>query len=117
MSDKITIDLNCLSPPYFDGRGGKPDQIAALMRSAEKFRGDTHICTPLVIGDADRSKACGKRGALRFKDKVAGVVNICGRKGGNSFTDTECEFIALLANHAAIAINTAGQFYQMKKGA
>lgn len=54
---------------------------------------------------------------LRIRDKVAGVVNICGRKDRNSFTDTECEFIALLANHAAIAINTAGQFYLMKKGA
>lgn len=52
---------------------------------------------------------------LRIKDKVAGVVNICGKKGGTSFTDTECEFIALLANHAAIAINTAGQFHQKKK--
>lgn len=52
---------------------------------------------------------------LRIKDKVAGVVNVCGRKGGGSFSDTECEFIALLANHAAIAVNNAGQFYQMKK--
>jgi len=54
---------------------------------------------------------------LRIKDKVAGVVNICGRKGGNSFTDTEYEFIAILANHAAIALNTAGQFYLMRKSA
>lgn len=54
---------------------------------------------------------------LRIKDKVAGVVNICGKRGGNSFSDTECEFIALLANHAAIAINTAGQFHLMRKTA
>ncbi len=54
---------------------------------------------------------------LRIKDKVAGVVNIFGKKGGTSFTDTECEFIALLANHAAIALNTAGQFHQKKKAA
>lgn len=54
---------------------------------------------------------------LRIKDKVAGVVNICGRKGGDSFSDTECEFIALVANHAVTAINTVGQLHQMKKSA
>jgi len=54
---------------------------------------------------------------LRIKDKVAGVVNICGRKEGEVFSDTDCEFIATLANHAAIALNTAGQFHMMKRGA
>lgn len=54
---------------------------------------------------------------LRVKNKVSGVVNICGRKGKDSFTDTECEFIALVANHAVTAINTVGQIHQMKRGA
>jgi len=54
---------------------------------------------------------------LRVKDKVVGVVNICGRKDGKPFTDIEYEFIAILANHAAIALDTAGKVYLMKKNA
>lgn len=54
---------------------------------------------------------------LRVKDKVVGVVNICGRKDGKPFTDIEFEFIAILANHAAIALDTAGKVYLMKKQA
>lgn len=54
---------------------------------------------------------------LRVKDRVVGVVNICGRKDGKPFTDTEFEFVAILANHAATALDTAGQVYKMKKSA
>ncbi len=73
-----------------------------------------HITEEDLCGDLLTAQGCISF-PLRIKDKVAGVVNICGKNGGNSFTDTECEFIALLANHAAIAINTAGQFHQKKK--
>lgn len=75
-----------------------------------------HINEEDLSGDLLTAQGCISF-PLRVKDKVAGVVTICGKKGGNSFSDTECEFIALLANHAAIAINIAGQFYQMKKAA
>jgi DNA-binding response OmpR family regulator len=54
---------------------------------------------------------------LRVKDRVVGVVNICGRKDSKPFTDTEFEFLAILANHAAIALDTAGKVYLMKKSA
>jgi len=54
---------------------------------------------------------------LRVRDRVVGVVNICGQKDEKPFTDTQFEFIAILANHAATALDTAGQVYMMKKSA
>lgn len=54
---------------------------------------------------------------LRVRDRVVGVVNICGCKDDKPFTDTQFEFIAILANHAATALDTAGQVYMMKKNA
>lgn len=54
---------------------------------------------------------------LRVKDRMVGVVNICGRKDSKPFTDTEFEFLSILANHAATALDTAGQVYMMKKNA
>lgn len=54
---------------------------------------------------------------LRIKEKVVGVVNVCGRKDGKQFSDSEFEFLSILANHAAIALDTAGKVYMMKKTA
>jgi CheY-like chemotaxis protein len=52
---------------------------------------------------------------LQMKGKVVGVVNISGRTSGKPFTDTEAEFVGTLANHAAIALVNAGNFYRLKK--
>lgn len=53
---------------------------------------------------------------LRVIDKVVGAVTISGRDNGKTFSDAEMEFLATLANHAAIALGTAGSFYKLKKG-
>lgn len=54
---------------------------------------------------------------LRVKEKVVGVVNVCGRKDGRQFSESEFEFLSIVANHAAIALDTAGKVYMMKKTA
>ncbi|HML79558.1 response regulator [Geobacter sulfurreducens] len=53
---------------------------------------------------------------LQFKGRVAGVVTLSGRADGRSFTAAEIEFLTTLANHSAIALDTAGAFYKLKKG-
>lgn len=53
---------------------------------------------------------------LRVKERVVGVVNISGRKSGRSFADQDVEFLATLANHAAIALDHAGSFYKLRTG-
>jgi len=51
---------------------------------------------------------------LRIKDRVVGVVNVSGRTNGKTFTDADVEFLTTLANHAAIALDHAGEFYRLK---
>lgn len=51
---------------------------------------------------------------LRIKDRVVGVVNVSGRTTGKTFTDADVEFLTTLANHAAIALDHAGEFYRLK---
>jgi len=53
---------------------------------------------------------------LQFKGRVAGVVTLSGRADGRAFTDAEIEFLTTLANHSAIALDTAGAFYKLRKG-
>lgn len=52
---------------------------------------------------------------LQVKGRVAGVVTVSGRADGRAFTDAEIEFLTTLANHSAIALDTAGAFYKLKK--
>lgn len=52
---------------------------------------------------------------LRVKDKVAGVITVSGQANGRPFSDAEAEFLLTVANHAAIALDTAGAFYKLKK--
>lgn len=51
---------------------------------------------------------------LRIKEKVVGVLNVSGRTTGKTFTDADVEFLTTLANHAAIALDHAGEFYRLK---
>jgi signal transduction protein with GAF and PtsI domain len=51
---------------------------------------------------------------LRIKDRVVGVVNVSGRTNGKTFTDADVEFLTTLANHAAIALDHAGEFYRLR---
>ncbi|RNC71062.1 MAG: response regulator [Desulfuromonadales bacterium] len=52
---------------------------------------------------------------LRVKDKVAGVLTVSGRVGDGPFTDAEAEFLSIIVNHAAIALDNAGSYYKLKK--
>ena len=52
---------------------------------------------------------------LRVNEKVVGAVTISGRENNKPFSDAEVEFLATLANHAAIALGTAGTYYKLKK--
>jgi CheY-like chemotaxis protein len=52
---------------------------------------------------------------LNIGEKVVGVVNVSGRETRRPFGDPEVEFVTMLANHAAIALTNAGNYYRLKK--
>lgn len=52
---------------------------------------------------------------LSIGGKVVGVVNVSGRENRRPFGAPEVEFVTMLANHAAIALTNAGNYYRLKK--
>jgi transcriptional regulator with GAF, ATPase, and Fis domain len=52
---------------------------------------------------------------LVINGRVVGVVNVSGRDDGRPFGVAETEFLTTLANHAAIALTNAGNYYRLKK--
>lgn len=53
---------------------------------------------------------------LRLKERVVGVVLLCGHRPGSAFGETELHFLIQLAHHAALALEKAGVIHQLKKG-
>jgi FixJ family two-component response regulator len=75
--------------------------------------------THLILEEDDSGELFSSPGILSaplsINGKVVGVVNISGKTDGCSFGRAEAEFMTTLANHAAIALTNAGNYYRLKK--
>jgi CheY-like chemotaxis protein len=73
----------------------------------------------LILEEDSSGKILSSPGILAaplcINSKVVGVVNISGRSNGRPFGKVETEFMTTLANHAAIALSNAGNYYRLKK--
>lgn len=81
------------------------ERESGLQRQDEcEYSTDSFISAPLVL--------CVP---IRFKLGTIGVINISERKNDTPFTEDDLEFVALLANQAAHAIENARMFDELKE--
>ncbi|MBI5207640.1 MAG: GAF domain-containing protein, partial [Candidatus Firestonebacteria bacterium] len=52
---------------------------------------------------------------LRIKDKIIGVINLSNKKSNENFSQADLEFLMTLANHAAISIENAQLYRNIRK--
>ncbi len=52
---------------------------------------------------------------LKIKDKIIGVINLSNKKTNEDFTQDDMEFLITLANHAAISIENAQLYRNIRK--
>lgn len=70
----------------------------------DNYSTDSFISAPLVMSIP-----------IKFKRETIGVINISDKKNGEIFTEDDLEFVTLLANQAAHAIQNARIFDELKE--
>jgi signal transduction histidine kinase/DNA-binding response OmpR family regulator len=65
---------------------------------------DSFISSPLVLGIP-----------IKFRDRIVGVLNVTNKRSGESFNDSDQAFLSGLAGQAAVAIEAARSFEELRQ--
>jgi len=120
-SMKVSVGIDNQQAKNFSMRHdqGVSGMVAAKNRPLRAASKVPQALSPRILEEDPNGEFLATPGILsvplQINGKVAGVVTISGRLDGQPFNDTAVDFMATLANHAAIAINKAGSFYKLKK--
>lgn len=83
--------------------------------------------TPVIIHDVENDSRFNKQQfkwyhgktllcvPIKAQDRIAGVISVSGKKGGDVYTDNDLSFLETLAIYAAIAIENANFCGKLKK--
>jgi len=79
-------------------------QSGLMSKDSRPGMSDSFISSPLVLGIP-----------IKFRDRVVGVLNVTNKRSGESFNDNDQAFLSGLAGQAAVAIEAARSFEELRQ--
>ncbi len=74
-----------------------------IKRTERDYRTDSFISAPLILSVP-----------IKLKQEILGVINVNNKREGGVFTEKDLEFVSTLASQAALAIENARMFEELK---